>query len=385
MQINIVDEKYRLSQSQSICKRLWQSRLVLVSIFAIIGVCHWLSSHWGQPRQIDTHIEWKNTPIKAALVMVAREQDLYAVHATMQDVQDRFNKRSGYPWVILSDQPFSDRFRQIVSATRGMVYFGRIPAEQWNEPAWVDIKMMELAVQDMVKKNVLHGESISWRKMSRYNVGFIADHPLLQDAEYYWKVQPGSRYVCDLDGDPFQYMKANDKKLAYAITMSEDKKAIPTLWSRTLDFLALYNSTTLPPSQSIFPWIVEQGLGNTGNYYEGDYNGNHIWNNFMIISLDFLRSQEYRRFFQYLDSAGGFFYERWGDAPVQTIAAALFLHRDQIHFMQNFGYFYSVATQCPSNHTVIRELRCTCDPDKGFLFHGSSRTKQLLQLQSFTI
>ncbi|PKK79083.1 hypothetical protein RhiirC2_860813 [Rhizophagus irregularis] len=33
-----------------------------------------------------------------------------------------------------------------------------------------------------------------------------------------------------------------------------------------------------------------------------------------------------------LDKAGGFLYERWGDAPVHTIALALFLEKNQIHF-----------------------------------------------------
>ena len=213
MQINIIDEKYRTLPSESIFKRLRQSRSVLISTFIVVGVIHWLCSHWKRSHPIDdTQIEW-DTSVKAALVMIAREQDLYSVHATMQDVEDRFNKRSGYPWIILSDQPFSDRYRQIISVNKKHVYFGRIPAEQWHEPSWIDMKQTEKAIQSMVNENIWHGESISWRKMSRYNAGFISDHPLLRDAEFYWKVQLGSRYLCDLDGDPFEYMKANDKKL----------------------------------------------------------------------------------------------------------------------------------------------------------------------------
>lgn len=43
-------------------------------------------------------------------------------------------------------------------------------------------------------------------------------------------------------------------------------------------------------------------------------------------------------YFEYLDKAGGFYYERWGDAPVHSIAAALFARKDQIHFFQDIGY-----------------------------------------------
>jgi hypothetical protein len=37
---------------------------------------------------------------------------------------------------------------------------------------------------------------------------------------------------------------------------------------------------------------------------------------------------------------GGFFYERWGDAPVHSLAAALFLKPEEIHFFQDIGCKY---------------------------------------------
>ena len=54
--------------------------------------------------------------------------------------------------------------------------------------------------------------------------------------------------------------------------------------------------------------------------------------------LNFWRSQAYTDFFQHLDQAGGFYYERWGDAPVHSIGAALFARKDQIHFFDDIGY-----------------------------------------------
>ena len=43
-------------------------------------------------------------------------------------------------------------------------------------------------------------------------------------------------------------------------------------------------------------------------------------------------------FFEHLDKAGGFYYERWGDAPVHSIGAALLARKDQIHFFSDIGY-----------------------------------------------
>lgn len=54
--------------------------------------------------------------------------------------------------------------------------------------------------------------------------------------------------------------------------------------------------------------------------------------NFEIADLDFLRSEPYEKYFEHLDRAGGFSYERWGDAPVHSIAAALFLKPEEVHY-----------------------------------------------------
>jgi alpha 1,2-mannosyltransferase len=55
-----------------------------------------------------------------------------------------------------------------------------------------------------------------------------------------------------------------------------------------------------------------------------------FWSNFEIGSLDFFRSEAYSAYFDHLDQAGGFFYERWGDAPVHSIAACLFLKPEEM-------------------------------------------------------
>jgi alpha 1,2-mannosyltransferase len=70
--------------------------------------------------------------------------------------------------------------------------------------------------------------------------------------------------------------------------------------------------------------------------------------------MDFWRGPAYSAFFQYLEATGGFYYEvymrfiydtriltcvqRWGDAPVHSIAAGIFLPRNQIHFFDEIGY-----------------------------------------------
>lgn len=58
----------------------------------------------------------------------------------------------------------------------------------------------------------------------------------------------------------------------------------------------------------------------------------HFWSNFEIGDLDFWRGEAYSKYFDHLEAAGGFYYERWGDAPVHSIGAGLFARKDQIKF-----------------------------------------------------
>ena len=64
------------------------------------------------------------------------------------------------------------------------------------------------------------------------------------------------------------------------------------------------------------------------------YSTCHFWSNFEIADMEFWRSKAYEEYFAYLDRAGGFFYERWGDAPVHSIALALFEDKSKIHWYE---------------------------------------------------
>ena len=102
------------------------------------------------------------------------------------------------------------------------------------------------------------------------------------------------------------------------------------------------------------------------------YNRCHFWSNFEIAKLDFWREGAYKDYFEHLDKSGGFFYERWGDAPVHSIGAALFADRDQIHFFHDMGYWHVPFTHCPVD-PKFRE-KCHCDVKESFDWRGYSCT-----------
>jgi alpha 1,2-mannosyltransferase len=82
--------------------------------------------------------------------------------------------------------------------------------------------------------------------------------------------------------------------------------------------------------------------------------------------LDFWRGEAYQAYFNYLDEKGGFYYERWGDAPVHSIAAALFTAKHQIHFFDEIGYEHNPYTHCPSTKKAWQKGKCACDQARSF-------------------
>ncbi|ODV69435.1 glycosyl transferase [Hyphopichia burtonii NRRL Y-1933] len=303
--------------------------------------------------------------MKATFVTLARNSDLNSLLGSIRQVEDRFNSKFHYDWVFLNDQPFSDEFKAATSAiVSGTTKYGLIPEEQWSFPDWIDKEKAALAREQMKEQKVIYGDSIPYRHMCRYESGFFWRHPLMDEYEYYWRVEPDIKIYCDIDYDIFKWMKDNNKKYSFTITLPEYKATIPTLWDTTKQFIK--ENPQFLNDNNLMEWISDD-KGET-------YNGCHFWSNFEIASLDVWRSEAYRKYFDHLDKAGGFFYERWGDAPVHSIAAALFLPRDTVHFFNDVGYYHVPFHNCPVDPEVRLAKKCVCNPQEDFSWKGYSCT-----------
>ncbi|GAA6034226.1 hypothetical protein JCM8097_003792 [Rhodosporidiobolus ruineniae] len=310
--------------------------------------------------------------VKAAFVVLVRESDLYEILPSIQQVEDRFNHRYGYPWIFLNDGTFSDNFKRRTSeVASGETKYGLVPEEHWPKgfPAGLNETLAREKIDEMGKKPIPYGNSVPYRKMCRYQSGFFWRHPLLDDLEYYWRVEPSVKFYCDIPYDPFRLMKDQGKKYGFTVSLYEYRDTITTLWDTTKDFIKEHPEHLAEPN--MMDWISNDG--------GESYNLCHFWSNFEIASLDLWRSEAYRAYFDYLDQSGGFFYERWGDAPVHSIAAALFLKPEEFHFFTDIGYFHNPFHHCPKPGFGER---CACNPEHpdNFEFHGYSCTPRFKEV-----
>lgn len=161
-------------------------------------------------------------------------------------------------------------------------------------------------------------------------------------------------------------MRTNNKIYGFVITMYEFEATIKTLWSRTKEFVRR-NPQYLAANNSL-GFLVDgaKASGPDDKEIQGDYNLCHFWSNFEIASLNFYRGEAYSKYFEFLDSTGGFFYERWGDAPVHSLGIGLFTPTDKVHHFADFGYSHPPCARCPQDDESHTSGRCLCNRNTNF-------------------
>ncbi|KAK9464526.1 nucleotide-diphospho-sugar transferase [Lipomyces arxii] len=310
---------------------------------------------------------------KASLVMLVRNRELTDALRSMRMIEDRFNRKYRYPWTFLNDEPFTEEFINFTTGmASGKTQYGLIGIEQWSMPEHIDLQKVQANMETMVAKNVIYAGSMSYRHMCRYNSGFFYRHELLANYDYYWRVEPAVEYYCDINYDPFELMRTNDKLYGFVMAMYEYDVTIKTLWDETKSFIKSHPQYLAPDNALDF--FVDGGRASRRGDTEikGTYNLCHFWSNFEIANLNLWRSQAYSEYFAHLDKAGGFYYERWGDAPIHSLAAGLFLPKSKIHHFGDIGYRHAPYSRCPQDIDSHMTGRCLCNRAEHFDDDGYS-------------
>jgi alpha 1,2-mannosyltransferase len=309
--------------------------------------------------------------MNATFVTLARNSDIWEIARSIRQVEDRFNRKFNYDWVFLNDKPFDATFKKVTTAlVSGTTHYGEIPKEHWSFPDHIDQDKARKVREDMAQRKIIYGDSISYRHMCRFESGFFFQQELMLNYEWYWRVEPSIELYCDINYDAFKFMRDNGKKYSFVLSLYEYVETIPTLWESTKKFMKNHPEHIADGNSMGF--LSDDGGDN--------YNHCHMWSNFEIGNLNWLRSQAYTDYFNSLDQDGGFFYERWGDAPVHSIAASLLLKKEEIHFFNDIAYYHVPFTHCPTSEKMRLDLKCHCNPKDNFDWKGYSCTSRFFEL-----
>ena len=269
--------------------------------------------------------------ISATILALVRNGELNDMIQSMRDLERTWNSKFNYPWTFFNDEPFSEEFKRRTSAeTKAKCNYELIPKEHWAVPSWINEKLFTESTEMLKEQDIQYSSLVSYHQMCRWNSGLFYKHPALKDVKYYWRVEPKVHFFCNIDYDVFRFMADRNKTYGFVINLYDAPGTIPTLWPETKKFLAAHPEYEVEGNAR--QWLEDSKRRPDNNMKANGYSTCHFWSNFEVGDMDFFRGKAYDEYFQHLDRAGGFFYERWGDAPVHSIGLGLFEQASKIHW-----------------------------------------------------
>jgi mannosyltransferase len=295
----------------------------------------------------------------ATFVSLVRNTELKGILETIDQIETNFNKKFHYPYVFLNDKPFTEKFKErIRAATESDCFFESVAPEDWERPTDIDLAKEEEGIKYLDEKGVGYARKLSYHNMCRYYSRGFYSHPRMQQFRYYWRLEPKVNYFCDISYDVFKFMEVNDKVYGFVLNLYDSPDSVRTLWPKTMEFL-MQNPNYLHPNAAT-TWLREN-LQNPQNFETAKgYSTCHFWSNFEIGDMNFFRGEAYSKWVAFLDKAGGFYYERWGDAPVHSIGLGLFADKSKIHWFRDIGYEHFPYFNCPQSD----KCHGRCEPGK---------------------
>ena len=227
---------------------------------------------------------------------------------------ENFNRRFKYPLIIFYPEHVENEMHKLWE-----------DAKNGLNDSFVFLQKLEFLDPEYFPKMEFIGATrhgVPYRHMCRFQSRLIHTHPIMADLEYGWRLDDDSIFLGPpIEYDLFQFMKKNDLSYGFVGFNKDIPGTTQNLWE---------NVTTYAKDNNIKPTFL-QCWPPLKVFY----------NNFEISKLSFWRSDEYIRYFKFIDQLGGIYKYRWGDAPIKGLALSLFMPPSKIHMFENIGYFHN--------------------------------------------
>ncbi|KAF8518758.1 nucleotide-diphospho-sugar transferase [Gautieria morchelliformis] len=269
----------------------------------------------------------------------------------LRNIEDRFNRRLKYPYVVFTEAAITEAIQSKADwITEGRTTFADLPPDMWDPPEFLDSDKIQESMKTI-------GFSLGYRSMCRFYSGFFWRHPAIVQYDWIWRLDSDIEFHCDVPYDPVVRMRSAEALYGFVQVADDALWVQPSLAGNISAFMAK-NARLLPPNANhAFSWH------DVGKALRGEANGEDctmkaFYNNWEISHRSLWSSELYMSFFEHLDRAGGFFYERWGDSLVHSHGVSMALQANQVMQFEDMGYEHQQwPYDCPSLN------RCTCVRD----------------------
>ncbi|KAK1961696.1 glycolipid 2-alpha-mannosyltransferase [Colletotrichum sublineola] len=324
---------------------------------------------------------------RAAFVALVAEDQLGQMVESVAQLEQRFNNKYRYDWVFFSLQELSEDFKDATSnTTAGTVTYNLVTQQQSSGSRPGELSRFDAGLRvdaDTTQVQVSHHRR-------RWSAGPFAQEKRLQAYDWFWMVEPGTQFMCDINFDVFRLMRDHGITYGFNEMPSQGEEHSKLLWQSTKSFMAKHPELVRPTAD--ITWILTDD-GNlskpslSSEYYvdqreevqvDQDFNvrtpacraggsetegsvcpgvsheaDDEQYDSYTTIdsdvsrlashyeectadtpieigSLNHFRSHQHTSYFDYLDNAGEFSYGNPGDLDVHFLSASMFLPREKI-------------------------------------------------------
>jgi hypothetical protein len=161
----------------------------------------------------------------------------------------------------------------------------------------------------------------------------VYEQPILFGLDYVWRLDDDSYLLDDVPYDVFRFMRERQLIYGYNHISWDEFRCIHGLWPAVTTYVKNNSIAT----EFFKEWSAPR------MYY----------NNFEVSALSLWRSTSYQAYIEYIDSLGGFYYHRWGDAPVKTLAVSMFVPRNRTHQFSDISYTHQNFHHKPKRKSSV--------------------------------
>lgn len=259
----------------------------------------------------------------------SNERDIKNLKRSLNFLDVNFNNQFNYPVVIFHEDFDSDLIKKIRKNTRSCIKFIKVKFEL---PDFLSKKEIDECIKNKIDNwHFLMGYRHMCRFFCRSFFDILADN----NYDWYWRLDTDSFLLSKINYDIFLFMEKNKYLYGYMVRLTECEEAAKDLSNHTNKFIK---------NNKIKPKFLSEYTRN------GKWDRSYYYTNFEISRIDFWRSPEYIKYFDYLDRTGGIYKYRWGDAAIHFIALSMFVEKQQIHQFNDVAYWHRVFLNIPNSY-----------------------------------
>jgi len=153
------------------------------------------------------------------------------------------------------------------------------------------------------------GFPIGYRHMCRFFSGQMYEFDILHKYDYYLRLDTDSYITTRIPYDIFELAKQNEIYYGFVKIEEDNPKVVEGLWDTV---------------KEKYPNDLPENL--------------MFYTNFELGKMSWFLTSGYMEFYNYLDSIGGIYTKRWGDAPIKFLGVNLLMDQKNISQMGGFVY-----------------------------------------------